>query len=368
MILASDNWAGVAPAILNAIAREADRYGNAYGESPIDKAVEARFSEIFEREVAVFFLGTGSAANALALASVNKPGGAVFCHRDSHIVEDECGGVEYLTGGARLIGVDGAAGKIDPKRLRAAIARFAPGFVHSGQPMAVSLTQMSEAGTVYSLEEIRTLTAVARERELPVHMDGARFANALVALNVSPAEMTWRSGVDVLSFGGTKNGCMGAEALAFFDPAMARDAPFLRKRAGQLFSKSRFIAAQFDAYLKDGLWLELARHGNAMAERLRAGLTAMAAARLAWPTQGNEVFAVLREDDAARLRQSGAVFYDWAEPQGAELKLHDTESLVRLVTSFATRADDVERFLADLRSAEAPESQSAPVRPGRVRD
>lgn len=355
MFFASDNWAGTAPQILAAIAREADTYGSAYGESETDRAVRDRFGEIFEREVAVFLVGTGSAANALALASVNKPGGAVFCHRDSHIVEDECGGVEYLTGGARLIGVDGAAGKIEPERLRAAVARFAPGNVHSGQPMAVSITQMSEAGTVYSVAEIGALASIARERELPMHMDGARFANALVRLGVSPAEMTWKAGVDVLSFGGTKNGCMGAEALVFFDPSMARDAPYLRKRAGQLFSKSRFIAAQFDAYLHDGLWLELARHSNAMADRMRAGLSATKGARLAWPTEGNEVFAVLRRGDVERLRQAGAVFYDWPAAQDADLRLGDADTLVRLVASFATRADDVDSFVGKLRDAKAPE-------------
>jgi threonine aldolase len=239
MIFASDNWAGAAPQIIEAIAREASERGNAYGESPIDGRVEARFSEIFEREVAVLFVGTGSAANALALANVNRPGGVVFCHRESHILEDECGGVEYLTGGARLLGIDGTRGKIRPDGLAAAISRFAPGNVHSGQPMAVSITQQTEAGTAYTLEEIRALSTVARERDLPLHMDGARFANALVQARVSPAAMTWQAGVDILSFGGTKNGCVGAEALVFFNPAKASDAPYLRKRAGQLFSKSR---------------------------------------------------------------------------------------------------------------------------------
>ena len=257
MFFASDNWAGAAPEIVEAVAREAARYGTAYGESEIDRAVERKFAEIFEREVAVFFVATGSAANALALASVNKPGGVIFCHSDSHIMVDECGGVEFLTGGARLAGVEGHAGRLDPQRVAAAIARFEPGFVHSGQPMAVSITQMSEAGTVYGIDQIRAISAIARERGLPLHMDGARFANALSHLVVSPAEMTWKAGVDVLSFGGTKNGCIGAEALVIFDPAKAAEAPYLRKRAGQLFSKSRFIAAQFDAYFRDGLWCGL---------------------------------------------------------------------------------------------------------------
>jgi threonine aldolase len=345
MFFASDNWAGAAPEIVEAVAREASRFGTAYGESEIDRAVEKKFADIFEREVAVFFVATGSAANGLALASVNRPGGVVFCHQNSHILEDECGGVEYLTGGARLAGVEGHAGRIDPQRLAAAIGRFPPGFVHAGQSMAVSITQTSEAGTVYGIDQIRAVSAIAREHGLPLHMDGARFANALSHLVVSPAEMTWKAGVDVLSFGGTKNGCIGAEALVFFDPAKAAEAPYLRKRAGQLFSKARFIAAQFDAYFRDGLWLHMARHANSMATRLKAGLAASGRAREAWPTQGNEVFVVLRRSDVERLRGAGAAFHDWAVPHGAALDLAADETLVRLVTSFVTAQDEIGGFL-----------------------
>jgi threonine aldolase len=348
MQFASDNWAGAAPEIVDAVAREAQRFGTAYGESELDRAVERRFCEIFEREVAVFFVATGSAANALAQCAVNRPGGVVFCHRDSHMLEDECGGVEYLTGGGRLHGVDGALGKIETEALRAAIARFAPGFVHSGQPMSVAITQQNEAGGVYSPDEIRAISAIAKERGLPLHMDGARFANALVHLGVTPAEMTWKAGVDILSFGATKNGCVAAEALVVFDPAKAAELPYLRKRAGQLFSKSRFIAAQFDAYFRDDLWLRLARHANAMAARVREGLAAAPDAREAWPTPGNEVFAVLQAAAAERLRAASASFYDWPAPDWAGLKLAEDEVVVRLVTSFATTPEEVDRFLAEL--------------------
>ncbi len=276
MQFASDNWAGAAPAIVEAIAAEAARSGPAYGGSALDRAVEQRFAEIFERDVAVFFVATGSAANGLAMTAVNRPGGVIFCHRDAHMIEGECGGVEYLTGGGRLHGLAGAEGRIDVETLEAAIAALTPASEHHGQGMAVSITQQTEAGTAYSLDDIRRIAAVAKANGLPLHMDGARFANALVHANATPAEMTWKAGVDLLSFGATKNGCVAAEALVFFDPDMARDMPFLRKRAGQLFSKSRFVAAQLDAYLSDGLWLDLARHANAMADRLRAGLAACA--------------------------------------------------------------------------------------------
>jgi threonine aldolase len=349
MQFASDNWAGAAPEILEAIAAEGARFGAAYGGSAIDEAAEARFGEVFERDVAVFFVATGSAANGLAMTAINRPGGVVFCHRDSHMVEGECGGVEYLTGGARLLGLDGADGKLDPRTLQDAIAALAPASEHHGQGMAVSITQQTEAGTAYTLHEIREIAEIAHMHALPLHMDGARFANALAASNASPAEMTCKAGVDVLSFGATKNGCIAAEALVFFDPGMAREMPFLRKRSGQLFSKSRFVAAQFDAYLRDGLWLELARHANAMADRLRAGLAAATHAREAWPTGGNEVFAVLRRADAARLREAGAAFHDWGQPQGSDkVELTEAEIIVRLVTAFSTRADEVDAFLARL--------------------
>lgn len=349
MQFASDNWAGAEPRIVEAVAREAAKSGEAYGASASDRAIEQRFSEIFERDVAVFIVGTGSAANGLAMAAVAKPGGVVFCHRESHMVEDECGGVEYLTGGTRLITLEGSTGKLDPVTLRTAIARFDPEFVHAGQPMAVSIAQQTEAGGIYSLAEISAIAAVAKERALPFHMDGSRCANALVRLNVSPADMTWRAGVDLLSFGATKNGCMSAEAVVFFEPRLAAEMPFLRKRAGHLFSKSRFLAAQFEAYFRDGLWLELAGRAIAMADRLRAGLADTAHSRQAWPTEGNEVFAVVKRSAAARLRQAGAVFYDWPEPHGAALGLAAGECLVRLVTSFSTRPEEVDRLIAGLR-------------------
>ena len=346
MQFASDNWAGAAPQIVEAIAAEAARSGAAYGGSALDKAVEERFGEVFERDVAVFFVATGSAANGLAMAAVDRPGGVIFCHRDSHMVEGECGGVEYLTGGARLLGLEGAHGLLDPETLRAAIEGLTPASEHHGQGMAVSITQQTEAGTAYSPDAVRQVAAIARGRDMPLHMDGARFANALVHLNATPAEMTWKAGVDIVSFGATKNGCIAAEALVFFDRGMAGEMPFLRKRAGQLFSKSRFVAAQFEAYLSDGLWLNLARQANAMADRLRAGLAASSHAREAWPTAGNEVFAAVRRTDAERLRAKGALFHEWTRTKG--VRLGEDEMLLRLVTAFSTSAEEVDAFLAAL--------------------
>jgi threonine aldolase len=348
MQFASDNWAGAAPAIVEAVAAEAGRFGAAYGGSDLDKRVESRFSEIFERDVAVFFVATGSAANALAMTAVNRPGGVILCHAHCHMVDGECGGVEYLTGGARLMGIEGADGRIDPARLQAAARALTPGSDHHGQAMAVSITQQTEAGTTYSLDAIRRIGEIAKSHGLPLHMDGARFANALVRSNASPADMTWRAGVDLLSFGATKNGCIAAEALVIFDPAKAKEVLFLRKRAGQLFSKSRFVAAQFDAYLRDGLWLELARRANAAADRLRAGIARSARAREVWRTEGNQVFAVLRRADAGRLRAAGADFHEWSPANGAAGELGEDETVVRLVTAFATSDEEVDAFLEAL--------------------
>ncbi len=345
MFFASDNWAGAHPAIAAALTANAGGFAAAYGNSELDRTVAERFNAVFEREVAVFFVATGTAANSLAMASVARPGGVVFAHDEAHMIEDESGAPEYLTGGARTRPVGGALGKIDPERLEGAIRHPATRFPHGGQAMAVSITQSTESGTVYALDEIETIGRIAHSHGLPFHMDGARFANALVSLGATPAEMTWKRGVDLLSFGGTKNGCWCAEAVVFMDPKAATQFPFLRMRAGQLFSKSRFVAAQFDAYLKDGHWLETARHANAMAARLAAAIEASSKARLGWRPQANEVFAVIRKDAADKARKAGAMFYDWTAPAG--FKIDDDEQLFRFVASFATTEQDIDR-LAEL--------------------
>lgn len=345
MIFASDNWAGAHPRISETLTRHAAGFASAYGTSDLDRKVEKRFNALFEREVAVFFVGTGTAANSLALASVNRPGGVSFCHAEAHVIEDECGAPEFFTHGARLVPVGGTDGKMNPQELEAEIGRFPPGSVHSGQPMAVSLTQATEVGTIYTRDEIGTIAKVAARHDLPLHMDGARFANALVQRDLTPAGMTWKLGVDIVSFGGTKNGCWCAEALVFLDPAMAEDLPFIRKRAAQLFSKSRFIAAQFDAYLEGDLWLDLARHSNAMADRLREGIRASNRTRLGWATESNELFPIMPNGDLKKVREKGAIVMDWNPPRAARAMVGADETMVRMVTSFATSEDDVDRFI-----------------------
>ncbi|WP_027165190.1 low specificity L-threonine aldolase [Mesorhizobium sp. WSM3224] len=344
MFFASDNWAGVHPNIAGGLSANAGGFSTAYGDGELDLAVYRHFSEVFEREVAVFFVATGTAANSLSLTAYSKPGGISFAHRESHIVEDECGAPEYFSGGSRLHAVDGALGKIDAHNLERAISRFAPEIVHWGRPTAVSITQSTEVGTVYGLDDISAISQIAKRYSLPLHMDGARFANALVALETTPAEMTWKRGVDIVSFGGTKNGCWCAEAVVLFDLDRAKELAFLRKRAAQLLSKSRFIAAQFDAYFKDGLWLDTARHANAMAARLAAAIEDSATAKLAWLPQANEVFAVMKKTEAEGLQAAGAAFYDWHKPHSFEGHIGEDELLYRFVTSFATTADEVDRF------------------------
>ena len=345
MNFASDNWSGVHPAIAQRLFEISPGFSAPYGASDFDKLIEHRFNELFEREVAVFFVSTGTAANSLALAAVNRPGGVSFCHREAHMLEDECGAPEFFTHGARLVPVDGANGKIDPAQLKAEIARFPPGFIHAGQPMAISITQATEIGTLYQTHEIEQIADIAKAYHLPLHMDGARFANALVALNLTPAEMTWKCGVDIVSFGATKNGCWCAEALVFLKPELSKDLAFIRKRAAQLFSKSRFIAAQFDAYFKDDLWLTMASDANVMAQQLQLGISQSKSAKLAWQAESNEVFAIIDKTKADQLQQHGAVFYQWNPPHAEQDLLKQHEVLIRLVTSFATEAADVAQFI-----------------------
>tara|TARA_R110000824_G_scaffold390760_2_gene587477 strand:+ start:162537 stop:163580 length:1044 start_codon:yes stop_codon:yes gene_type:complete len=346
VIFTSDNAFGVSPEIFSAM-EQVNRGGAAsYGADDTTIGLTARFSELFEHDVAVFPVATGTAANALSLATLTPPYGAVYCHDTAHVNFDECGAPEFFSGGAKLLGIGGASGKIDPDILEGRL-KSARVSVHQVQPRCLSITQSTEAGGVYTLDELWRLTSIAREFGLSVHMDGARFANALVSLGCSPAEMTWKLGVDVLSFGATKNGAMGAEAVVFFESAAASDFEFRRKRAGHLFSKMRFLSAQLEAYLTDDLWLRNARHANEMASVLASGLAAIDDVSLVSPVAANEVFARLPVDIFRRMMKSQAQFYPWPNPADAA-EGHRLQT-IRLVTSFATSQADVDGFLALVR-------------------
>ena len=332
MNFASDNVTGVSPEILAAITAANEGTTASYGEDPITARVTDRLAEIFEHEVAIFPVATGTAANSLALAALTPPWGAVFCHEQAHIAVDEANAPEFYSGGAKLVTLAGADGKLTAET----IAKLLPGglgVVHHAQPTAISLTQATECGTAYRPAEIAAIAEIAHHHGLAVHMDGARFANALVQLGCTPAEMTWRAGIDALSFGATKNGALAAEAIVFFDKAKAESLPFRRKRAGHLFSKMRFLSAQLDAYLTNELWLRNARHANGMAQRLARGLGQLAGSRLRHPVEANEIFIELPEPVIAGLLEQGFKFYRW------------DGSCIRLVTAWNTEENSVDAMI-----------------------
>jgi threonine aldolase len=349
MQFASDNWAGASPKVIDALAEAARMGGPAYGGDAITKSVERRFSELFEHDVAVFLVASGTFANALGISAYARPGGVVLCHREAHIQVDEAGATEFFGAGLKVVTLDGEAGKLGPATVLEGLARHPEGFLHHGQPLVVSITEITELGAVYSPKEVAAVGEAAKTRSCALHMDGARFANAVASLDVSPAEITWRAGVDVLSFGGTKNGCVAAEAVVFFNPAHARDVGFARQRAGQGFSKNWFIAAQLAAYLDNNHWLDLARHANRMAARLAEAIDKSPDARLAFRPDGNEVFVILANEADRRLKAAGAVYHPWSVES---LPMHQRpgagESLVRLVTSWQNTAADVDRFAEHL--------------------
>ncbi|XDA96464.1 low specificity L-threonine aldolase [Sulfitobacter sp. LCG007] len=343
MFFASDNAGPVHPKILQGLAEANEGYAFGYGSDPLTTAVRDRIREIFEApEAAVYLVATGTAANSLALATLCSPWETIFCSPVAHIHEDECNAPEFYSGGAKLTLVPGGD-KMTPEALRMAIAGEETRGVHGPQRGAVSITQVTERGGVYSLDALRALTGVAKEFDLPVHLDGARFANALVALDCTPAEMTWKSGVDAVSFGGTKNGCMGVEAVIFFDPAKAWEFELRRKRGAHLFSKHRYLSAQMAAYLADGLWLDTARQANAGCARLAEGL-ARTGAQLLHPAEANMIFASFPRRIHRRLHDAGAQYYVWE----GSLEGDDPEEMLaaRLVCDWAIDAQRIAEFLA----------------------
>jgi threonine aldolase len=337
----SDNVAGVAPEVLTALAAAAQGSASSYGEDPATLRVEARLAELFAHDVTLFTVATGSAANALALAHLVPGWGSVLCHKEAHIATDECGAPEFFSGGAKLAPLDGAHGKITAQAVAAYLARDMRG-VHHSQPMAISISQSTEAGTCYTPDEVAAIGAAGRRHGVKFHMDGARFANALASLRCSPAEVTWQAGVDAMSFGVTKNGAMAAEAVIFFDSDLAKDFGYRRKRGGHLFSKGRFAAAQFDAQLTDGLWLRLAAHANAMAARIGQGMASAPGVALLHPVEANELFVLMPEPVIAALEAAGFRFYRWPTEEGP---------CIRLVTAFDTEAGHADDLVAAIRAA-----------------
>jgi threonine aldolase len=330
----SDNVVKIHPAILEAIIEANHGTDASYGQDAYSKRLEDRLSEIFEREVAVFLTNTGTVANCLGLAALVKPYESILCHKDAHINTAECGAPELFTGGAKLIPLNGTNGKISLAEAKLHVTEANAGRPHMQRPGAISLSQATESGTVYTLAELHELTDFAKAHQIAVQLDGARFANALVTLNCSPAEATWKVGVNLMSFGGTKNGALAAEAVIIFDKHLAETFDYIHKRGGQLMSKSRFFAAQFLAYLKNDLWLSNASHANIMAQQL-AQIFQAHKVELLYPVEANELFVRLPSTLANKLIEKDVGFFPWdvAEPD-----------VYRFVTSCFTTMEDIEQL------------------------
>ena len=326
----SDNAAAAHPRVIDAIVAS-NRLDTAYDGDEWSARLDSAFSELFETNVRAFWVTTGTAANCLALAALSPPYRAIMCHKDAHIEVDEAGAPAFFTGGAKLILLDGPGAKVTPQALEAASAAIRPD-VHQVQPGAISITNASEYGLIYRAAEVAAIGEVARARGLALHMDGARFANALATTGETPADVTWRAGVDALSFGFVKNGGLSAEALILFRAELADEIAVRRKRAGHLLSKGRMLAAQILAMLEDGLWLDNARAANAAAQRLAEA----APGRLAYPVEANELFLRATEEEAASLRGQGFDFYEWGPGQ------------LRFVTSWDSDPQSVDRLAAAL--------------------
>ena len=328
----SDNAAPAHPKVLEAIA-EANRLDTAYDGDEWSRRLDGAFSDLFGTQVRAFWVTTGTAANCLALAALCPPYRAILCHRDAHIEVDEAGAPGFFTGGAKLILLDGEGAKISPAAVREACDAIRND-VHQVQPAAISITNATEYGLIYRASEVAALGDLAKERGLALHMDGARIANALVSTGASLADLTWRAGVDALSFGFVKNGGLNAEALILFRTDLADEIAVRRKRAGHLLSKGRYLAAQLLAMLDGDLWLENARASNAAAQQLAQA----APQRLVYPVEANEIFLKITSEEAQRLRGMGFDFYDWGPGQ------------IRLVTSWDQQGSELESLAAAIAS------------------
>jgi len=349
MNFASDNAAPAHPKVLESLAEANKGYALPYGSDPLTQSVTQMIRDVFEApNAAVYLVDTGSAANVLSLAPLTAPWQTIYCHKMAHINVDECGAPEFYTGGAKLTLIDGADAKITPEALSAAITETPQGDVHAVQRGPVSITNVTECGAVYSPAGVRALADICRTHDLPLHMDGARFANAIAASGCSPADMTWRAGVDVLSFGGTKNGLIGVEAVVFFDPAPAWEFELRRKRAGHLLSKHRYLAAQMKAYLTGGLWLEMASRANAMAALLEREIAQVTGTKLAHSRDANMLFPLMPRKLHRAAQDAGWVYAIW--PHDVSMEGEDDEVLLsRLVCNWSTTEAEIDAFVSVLK-------------------
>jgi threonine aldolase len=352
VIFGSDNQAGASERVLDAISDAYRGHRDPYGADDLTAAAIDALRDTFDTDLTACFVSSGTAANMLALSTLVQPWDGVVCHHQAHVLLDESTGPSLFTGGASMLPVPDRNLRLDPDGLVSMLDRLPSDGPHNVRPRALSITQANECGQVHTVDEIAALTEIARERGLRVHMDGARFANAIARLGVHPGDVTWRAGVDVLCLGASKNGAVAAEAIVFFDQDLAVDVGYRLKRTGHLTSKGRLYGAQFLAWLADDHWLDLAGTANHFADRLRDALSRLDGIRLAWPSQSNESFVVLDRRVFERLTAAGATMYEWypnSLPEGE--RLADGEVLARLVTSFATADAHVDEFVAAVRAA-----------------
>ena len=332
----SDNEAPAAPEILDAIAAVNHGFVHSYGEDKLTADLEQKFSEVFATDVQVWPLATGTAANSLAMTQICEPFGSIYCHKHAHMNTDECGAPEFFTGGAKLVGLNGDHGKLLAEDLSSALDETGYLDDHEVLPSALTLSQATEFGTVYTPDEVKSLCEVARGHNLKVHMDGARFANAVQSLNVAPAHLTWKAGIDLMSFGATKNGAMMAEALLVFDSSLAVQLGRRRKRAGHLLSKMRYVSTQLDACLGDDRWLKWAANANTQATRLSVGLADMPGIELLHPVQANEVFVRMDDKISDGLYQADFQFHLWP----------GTQDIFRLVCTWCSKDEEIDALLS----------------------
>jgi threonine aldolase len=338
---ASDNYAGICPEAWAALTEANREHAQSYGDDPWTAEAADRLRELFETDCEVFFVFNGTAANSLALASLCQSYHSILCHEIAHVEADECGAPEFFSNGTKVLLLPGANGKIDPAAIERMVRRRSD--IHYPKPRAVSVTQATEVGTVYSVAELQAIGETARRLGLHVHMDGARFANAVATLGVAPKQITWQTGVDVLCFGGTKNGTHVGDAVVFFDHSLAREFDYRCKQAGQLASKMRFLSAPWAGMLRDGVWLRHAAHANRMAQLLHDAVQPVPGIRILFPRQANSVFVEMPAPLADGLRARGWRFYDFIGTGGC-----------RLMCAWDTTEDDVRRFAADLAELARP--------------
>jgi len=343
----SDNQTGCSTKVLEALVAANQGHTHGYGNDEWTRRAVAALRDVFETDLDAYFVPTGTAANCLALACLVQPWQVVLCHAQSHIAVDESTAPEFFTGGARAQGIGHGEAKLTERTLRAHLDRAGHETPHNAQAGAVSIAQATECGLVYTPSDIAALADCAHANSLALHMDGARFSNALVTQACSPAELSWKAGVDILTLGASKNGCLAAEAMLVFRKDLASGIEHRRKRSGHLLSKGRFFGAQILGWLSDGHWLDLARHANRQATALAKRLAAIPGVSLVWPVQANEVFVVMPRQVAEQLRKEGAEFYEWyvdAMPGGQEIGCD--EAFIRLVCSFATTDAEVEALVS----------------------